>query len=77
MKRFIRRLPILTPHGWFLFFTLMLVPFMLGFVGGYHFNHRIIVIQSKTNGMEHTTNWQQLHKTERVVDGNGSAEIPN
>ena len=76
MKRFIRRLPILTPYGWFLFLTLMLVPFMLGFIGGYATNTNLIDIQSKTNGMEYTTNWQQLHKAERI-DDNGSAEIPN
>lgn len=50
-----------TPFGWFLFFTLVLVPFMLGFVWGYTTEDKLIELQSKTNGMEHTTNYQQLH----------------
>ena len=51
----------LTPFGWFLFLTLFLVPFMLGWAA-YNFNEELIELQSKTNGMEHTTNYKQLHK---------------
>lgn len=54
----------LTPFGWFLFFTLVLVPFFVGFVGGYVTQDTLIKLQSKTNGMEHTDNWEQLHKAE-------------
>ena len=43
---------ILTPFGWFLFFTLIIVPFVLGFVGGYTTQDQLIELQSKTNGME-------------------------
>ena len=67
-KKILRTLPILTPYGWFIFITLVLVPFFVGFVGGYTFNHQIISIQSKTNGMGHTDNWEQLHKAELEGD---------
>ena len=54
----------LTPFGWFLFLTLFLVPFMLGWVWGYQTQDKLIELQSKTNGMEHTTNYKQLHKVD-------------
>ena len=63
-KKILRKLPILTPYGWFIFITLVLVPFMVGFVGGYVTQDTLIKLQSKTNGMEHTDNWKQLHKSE-------------
>ena len=51
----------LTPQGWLLFITLVLLPFILGFVSGYSVEDSLIKIQSRTNGMEHTTNYKQLH----------------
>ena len=60
---------ILTPFGWFLFFTLIIVPFVLGFVGGYTAQDQLIKLQSKTNGMEHTDNYRQLHKAELQMEG--------
>ena len=54
----------ITPFGWFIIFTLFLVPLMLGWAWGNEMNGELIWLQSKTNGMEHTTNWQQLHKTD-------------
>ena len=50
----------LTPLGWFLIFTLIIFPFLLGWSWGYYTNSELLKIQSKTNGMEHTTNFEQL-----------------
>ena len=54
----------LTPLGWFLFFTLIIAPLMIGMSWGYCENTALIKIQSKTNGMEHSTNYEQLHKAD-------------
>ena len=68
MKKFekLTRHTPLTPFGWFVFFALVLVPLLLGFVGGYTTQDTLLQLQSKTNGMEHTDNWEQLHKAEVV-----------
>ena len=51
----------LTPLGWFLLFSLIIFPFLLGWSWGYHANSELLKIQSQTKGMEHTTNFKQLH----------------
>ena len=52
----------LTPLGWFIAFILLATPIILGFsYAGYKINSQLIQIQSRTNGMEHTTNYKQLH----------------
>ena len=55
----------LTLTGWFLVFILLSVPILLGCsYAGYQVNSQLIELQSKTNGMEHTTNYKQLHGKE-------------
>ena len=52
----------LTPLGWFIAFVLLATPIILGFsYAGYTINSQLIQIQSRTNDMEHTTNYKQLH----------------
>ena len=59
----------LTITGWFLLLTLLSVPLLLGFsYAGYKLNSQLIELQSKTNGMEHTTNYKQLHKHEKRLE---------
>ena len=65
----------LTPFGWFLFFTLIVAPLMLGWAWGNDMNGELIKLQSKTNGMEHTTNFEQLHKTDLLNCKNGKVDF--
>lgn len=64
----------ITPFGWFVIFVLILAPLMIGWAWGNEMNGELIWLQSRTNGMEYTTNWKQLHKadllkyTQRKVD---------
>lgn len=52
-----------TLTGWLLIITLLSVPLLLGFsYAGYQLNTQLIKLQSRTNGMEHTDNYRQLHK---------------
>ena len=51
----------LTPFGWSLFFVLIVAPLMIGWTWGYHVQSELLKIQSQTNGMEHSTNYEQLH----------------
>ena len=63
-ERFTRGTP-LTVTGWLLVIILVTVPLLLGCgYAGYQVNTELIELQSKTNGMEHTDNWKQLHKSE-------------
>lgn len=57
----------LTMTGWTLLLILLAVPLLLGcsYVG-YTVNSELIQIQSQTNGMRHTTNYEQLHKHEII-----------
>lgn len=70
------RLPYYTAYGWAIILAVMflLVPLLLGSAyTGYTFNSTLIQLQSRTNGMEHTTNFKQLHsinKTEEYKNGN-------
>lgn len=53
----------LTLHGWLIVLILLATPLLLGFsYVGYQVNSELIELQSKTNGMEYTTNYQQLHR---------------
>ena len=55
-----------TMTGWLLIITLLAVPLLLGAsYAGYKINSQLIELQSKTNGMEHTTNFKQLHKGDK------------
>ena len=56
----------LTPLGWLLFLILIIAPFMIGWAWGYSTNSTLIKLQSRTNGMEHTTNFEQLHKADLI-----------
>ena len=55
-----------TMTGWLLILTLLAVPLLLGasYVG-YQINSQLIQLQSRTNGMEHTDNYHQLHKGDK------------
>ena len=55
-----------TMTGWLLILTLLAVPLLLGFsYAGYQINSQLIQLQSRTNGMEHTDNYHQLHKGDK------------
>ena len=64
-EKFTRDTP-LTVTGWVILLILISVPLMLGTAyAGYQFNSELIRLQSRTNGMDHTTNYQLLHRGEK------------
>ena len=66
LERLIRDTPF-TMTGWLLILTLLAVPLLLGSAYvGYQFNSELIRLQSRTNGMEHTTNYKLIHRGDNL-----------
>ena len=64
----------LTPFGWFLFFALILAPLTIGCAWGNDMNGELIKLQSRTNGMEHSSNYEQLHKAD-LLNNKGKVDF--